>query len=430
MKRRFLLPIITLALLGCKPTIPMITSALSSPSPTPVTAEKIKIGALLDLTGSYADGAEAVKVGLEVGLEDLNNRATGSFYEIVVRDAGTNPETALKKLKELDALGIKLVVGPTTSADFVAVKDYALNHDILMISPSTTASSLALLDNVFRYSPVDTLQITALCNYWREKGIKAVAVLFRDDVWGRDFEEEIGQAADFYGIEYLGGERYATNAKDFNVPVANLARKVDAAVARHGTAKVAVELISFNELGDVFPKAMENATLSVLPWFGCSGNALIPSLTQDSPASRFAAGTGFTCSAFLNSFEAGGSATRSLLIPGQSAIQARILQKLNRTPIEYAYTAYDALWVGALAYEKAGGFGNIENLKKALLESSADFVGASGKVVLSAAGDRTTACFGFYQVVPAGSGFAWQKKAVFNGENYFGATSSITYLTP
>ena len=414
------------SLLGaCKTPVALKVQA----SPVPIVAT-VKVGALLDLSGSYADGAQAVKAGLEVALEDLNKRPGSPPFELVIKDAATDPEVALAKLKELDAQGIKLVVGPTTSADFAAVKDYALNHDILMLSPSTTAPSLALVDNVIRFSPVDTLQTRALFELWYSRGIKAVSVLYRDDVWGRDFEKEIEQCAEIYSMRYLGGEKYATNATDFKNSLARLGDKVKPAIAEFGNDKVAVELVSFNELENIFPQAAADAALSSIKWYGCSGNALIPVLAADNPASRFAASNGFTCSNFLNSFDAGDtSATRSLLIPDQASLKSRIDQKLNRNPVEYAYTAYDALWIAALAYEK-GGFGDFKALKENLFLVSGEFVGASGKVQLNSQGDRSSACFAFSKVISSQGNHSWQRTATYNDSVDPQSDNRLTFVNP
>jgi branched-chain amino acid transport system substrate-binding protein len=48
-------------------------------------------------------------------------------------------KSCLEKLKNLAAKGVRIVIGPATSADVQEVEDYADKNGILIISPSSTA---------------------------------------------------------------------------------------------------------------------------------------------------------------------------------------------------------------------------------------------------------------------------------------------------
>ena len=68
-----------------------------------------------------------------------------------IEDTKRNPDVALEKLKSLADKGIRIVIGPQTSAELNKVKYYANNNGILLISYSSTATSLAIAkDNIFR----------------------------------------------------------------------------------------------------------------------------------------------------------------------------------------------------------------------------------------------------------------------------------------
>ena len=72
-------------------------------------------------------------------------------------------------LKQLAAKNVKIVIGPATSAELQAIRKYADENGILLISPSSTAPSVTIRgnneynhgipgNNVFRLVPDDTHQ--------------------------------------------------------------------------------------------------------------------------------------------------------------------------------------------------------------------------------------------------------------------------------
>lgn len=84
-------------------------------------------------------------------------------------------------------MGIRIVIGPDSSAEVEAVKAYADENDILVISPSSTAISLAIpADNVFRFVPDDTHQAEAIARLMWEDRVRAVIPIWRGDTWGDD----------------------------------------------------------------------------------------------------------------------------------------------------------------------------------------------------------------------------------------------------
>ncbi|MFL6490251.1 MAG: ABC transporter substrate-binding protein, partial [Nitrososphaera sp.] len=113
----------------------------------------ILIGALLPLSGTLSSFGESAEASLTLAVDDVNNQfaKSGSSFRVglVIEDTKTDPAVALEKLKDLSSKGIRIVIGPSTSAAVSAVKDYADENGILVVSASSTAPSLAIPnDNV------------------------------------------------------------------------------------------------------------------------------------------------------------------------------------------------------------------------------------------------------------------------------------------
>ena len=139
--------------------------------------EVIKIGALLGLSGISSQRGESQKAALEVAVKDANNNLyrNNISIELTIEDTQRDPNVALQKLKSLEYKGIKIIIGPQTSAELQKIKDYAYQHGILLISHSSTAPSLSKSnDSVFRLVLNDIYQADALVNRMWEDGVRIV----------------------------------------------------------------------------------------------------------------------------------------------------------------------------------------------------------------------------------------------------------------
>ena len=80
-----------------------------------IANEKIKIGLLVPLTGkNYEIGLSIIK-STRLAINKINN----SSIEIIPRDTQSNPEGALSAAKELDKLGVKIIIGPVFNENLV-----------------------------------------------------------------------------------------------------------------------------------------------------------------------------------------------------------------------------------------------------------------------------------------------------------------------
>ena len=77
--------------------------------------EKIKIGLLVPLTGKDAEIGQSIIKATKLAIIKINNPS----IEIIPRDTKSNPEITLRSAKELDQLGIKIVIGPIFNKNLV-----------------------------------------------------------------------------------------------------------------------------------------------------------------------------------------------------------------------------------------------------------------------------------------------------------------------
>jgi branched-chain amino acid transport system substrate-binding protein len=324
-------------------------------------------------------------------------------------------------------MGIRIVIGSGSSAEVEAVKAYADENDILVISPSSTAISLAIPgDNVFRFVPDDTHQAEAIARLMWEDGVRAVIPIWRGDIWGDDLANATKGKFEELGGTVLDGIRYNASTANFSAELESLNAKVGQAIALYDDLdSVGVHLMAFKEVVPLFIQAGEqNAIFATVKWYGSDGTALNKELISNTQAAQFAIMTGFTNPIY------GG--LRSEIVQ-YGLIEGQIRDKIGRYPETFAIAAYDALWVATLSYLATGGTNDSATLKKALPQTAGSYFGATGWTALNEAGDRKFGDYDFWAVRADNGAFLWERVARYQVDP--GLPGRLTYerqsaLTP
>ena len=381
--------------------------ALDNTTQSSDNQSEIVIGALLALTGEGSSLGEATKAALEIAVEDTNVYLASIGSEmrmrLIIEDTKTDPAVALEKLQNLSKEGVKIVIGPAASAEVKAVKAYADENDILLISHASTAPSLAIPgDNVFRFCTDDTYQAAAIANRMWDEGVRVLVPMWRGDVWGDDLTNATNESFNALGGTVVDGVRYNVSTVNFSTAIDSLNSKVAEAIAQYGDV-VAVHLIAFEEVVPIFIEAQNQSNLSDVSWYGCDATALNKELVQNDQAARFAVRTGFEC-----------PLTGCELADETGPVMTEIKEKLGRTPETYAIAAYDALWTITYAYQTTGETDDIEVLKRAVVNATGVYYGSYGSEDLSAlnkAGDLKRGNYDFWVVEEAEAAFMWKRVA-------------------
>ena len=77
--------------------------------------EKIKIGLLVPLTGKNSEIGKSIIKSIQLAINQINNLS----IEIVPKDTASSPEITLRSAKELEKLGIKIVIGPVFNENLI-----------------------------------------------------------------------------------------------------------------------------------------------------------------------------------------------------------------------------------------------------------------------------------------------------------------------
>jgi len=213
---------------------------------------------------------------------------------IVVEDTRTDPAVSLEKLQDLASKGVRIVIGPATSAELGELQYYATQKGIMLISPSSTAPSLAVVgNNVYRFVPDDTYQAQAISKLMWQDGVRVVVPMWRTDIYGNELVGNVREDFEKLGGTVLPGIGYVPDTGDFSSSLnrinfiiwgqdlKSLASKISQAINHYGTDKVGVYLVAFDEVAPIFIGAQNQPVLATVKWFGSDGSVLNNKLVKN-----------------------------------------------------------------------------------------------------------------------------------------------------
>ncbi|HKS92710.1 MAG TPA: ABC transporter substrate-binding protein [Tepidiformaceae bacterium] len=366
----------------------------------------LKVGALLDLSDGWETLGKTSQAALNLAATAINAQSGMPHVTVTVADTHLDPATALTDLQQFYADGIRVVVGPQSSSEVAAIRDYADSHGIIIISQGSTASSLSLPgDNIFRLPPDDKLETVAMAALMEADGLTTVIPVWRDDAGNQGLVDSLRTALTAGGVTVTDGVKYATTTTDFSSTMTQVAAQLTAAQATPN-AKVGIYLASFGETPQLFDAAAAVNALGAVEWYGADGIALSPDLTGDATAAAFAEKVTFPAPIFgLDRTEAG----QALWQPISDQIKAAT----GITPDAFGLSAYDALMLLANTAKTVDPTADSAAFATALVAQAATESGITGPLTLNANGDRAAGPFDFWQVCQVSGAPQWVLGATY-----------------
>lgn len=377
---------------------------------TAVSTPVFDIGALLILDGNPDYTDDLALAAMWAAVDDFNaaREAAGGFYiDLAVQRIRISPgyapspdPSALEGLKAAYANGSgpSLYVGPSTSENAARVLPYANANGIVLISPSSTAPSLAVPgDNLFRMAAPDSVRGIVLGDMISDRrSVTDLVVAVRNDSWGRGIDAATA--------DRMGGDTSVTRVAfaEAGQNWTDVAARLDAGIAaasasaasRAGGGQAAVLFIGFDgDFAAVAERAAEFPRLGSVGWYGADGIRI----DADSAAGRAAADL---------------ARRADMRIVLDWAEPNDVTRRLG-PPAAYEPSAYDSVRVmgsamGA-AHAAAGGGGPdppaASAVKAAIPAAARAYSGALGNVTLDANGDLSSPSA--YAVHRMGADGAW-----------------------
>ena len=377
-----------------------------------VPRTNIYIGAMLPLTGAGASVGESAYAAIQLAVEDIQasliSRGIQANVAVFIEDTETDPDVAAQKISSFANLGVNICIGPYSSSNVSAVKSYADNNELLIVSPASVSTSLAIAgDNIFRLVPSDEKQAEAISALLEDDGIEVLIPIIRDDLWGnellaantQEFMQNNGQVED--------AVKYSTSVDDYTPYLNSLKELLVNSLEQFPPEKIGVYIVAYGESVELLNLAAQDSIFGQVKWYGSSGFAGIQNLPADTVAAEFAESRDLSCPSF--GFD-------PTVQDKWEPLLERLENLLERQPEIYAFATYDAVWLAVETYLATGETIDFNTIKQTFEFKADNTQGVTGVAALNADGDRAYATYDFWGIQHQAEQYNWVTVARYNNE--------------
>ena len=143
--------------------------------------EKIKLGLLVPLSGEFSEiGKSIIKAALLA-----TNKIDSSLIEIIPKDTESNPEITYERAKELQKIGVKIVIGPVFNKNLIKLEKLS---DMTFLS--LTNKIIDNPKNIISAGINAESQLNTIAKFQKDNELKKTIFLIPD----KDYKNEINKA--------------------------------------------------------------------------------------------------------------------------------------------------------------------------------------------------------------------------------------------
>jgi branched-chain amino acid transport system substrate-binding protein len=215
-------------------------------------SEKIKIGAILPLTGEDAKLGESAKKGVILAAEEINKKGKQKI-EVIFEDTQGQPTIAINAFKKLITFHkVPVVIGELSSSVTLAVAPLAEKSHTILISPSASAPKISEAgDYIFRVCASDIFEGKEMAKFIHQKlKYKKIGILYINNDYGIGLKDAFQQEFTNLGGKIVAVESFEQGGTDFKSQLAKIKLAHPDGVYMPGYAKeMALILKEAKEIG-------------------------------------------------------------------------------------------------------------------------------------------------------------------------------------
>jgi branched-chain amino acid transport system substrate-binding protein len=355
--------------------------------------KEVTIGALIPISGAFGQQGVSIRTALELAIEDANSdfvsRNINITLNLQVEDTGTEPAMAVSQLESMLEAGVRIIIGPVTSAELLACKESINSSEAVIISPSSTSIELSISgDNIYRMVPDDRKMAEAISAAAWYNGLRHLLLLHHDGLWANGLAAMVQDRFEALGGQVLETASYTGYRNSlYEEAFDTLRTALTAMLENYDASSIGVQISTYDEAIDILSLANGDSLLSLVDWFGSDGIATNSFLLTDSGAVDFARTSHFAAPIF-------GLETNEKL----TALTQRLNSLLENPSGNYGYLAYDGLRIAADVYATAETDISVDGLKALLMTTMEGYEGVSGTATFNENGDRANGVYHFWSV--------------------------------
>ena len=348
----------------------------------------ITLGVMAPITGNQAQYGVDIRRGAELAIAQLNDSKAvpNTTLALQVEDSKGEPQEAANVAQKFAALGnITAVVGDFSSTATLAAAPIYQRAGITLMTPVASHPDITKTGKfIFRNTPIAASEADSVTDWGtKDIGFKKVAIIGRNDDYGRAYGELFRKRAIANGAQVVGEEYIAGDSQDLK-PLITLLRSKQPDMVSLAIFQVEAALL--------FRQAVE---MNFKPTFMSGAGLFNPqllSLARDAANGLLLVSTYFPQSdrpqvkAFVDAFQA----------------------KFGTVPSKFSAHAYDSVSMIVAAIKRAGS-GDRAKVRDALAADTKKFPGVTGDITID--GDREVEMSLLRLEVAGGQFGLWKKKA-------------------
>jgi branched-chain amino acid transport system substrate-binding protein len=241
-----------------------------------------------------------------------------------------------------------------------------------------------------------------------DDGIRAIVPMWREDTFGAGLANQTKESFKKLGgvvmdevkyhpyVGHFASSLHRINFIIWNKYLKELGAIVDNATQIYGNNRVAVYLISYDEVTPILIHAIYDKRLSKVAWYGSDSSARNMQIIRNQDSGEFARAVNFT-----NPLYSVDSENNKKL----QFIESKLESVLHEPgSVTYPALAYDAFWVAAISSEKIMNHSmvNASYLRDVITATAESYDGISGRIDLNENGDRVDSRYDLWTVTKPG----------------------------
>ena len=147
--------------------------------------EKIKIGLLVPTTGQHSEIGKSIIKSVRLAINKIDN----PLIEILPRDTQSNPSITLRKAKELNEIGVKIIIGPVFNKNLIYLDEI---KDVIFLS--LTNKTINNPKNIISTGINSGSQFNTISKFQKINEIKKTIILIPKENYKEEIEKAIQQS--------------------------------------------------------------------------------------------------------------------------------------------------------------------------------------------------------------------------------------------
>ena len=147
--------------------------------------EKIKIGLLVPITGQHSEIGKSIIKSVRLAINKIDN----PLIEILPRDTQSNPLITLRKAKELNEIGVKIIIGPIFNKNLIYLDEI---KDVIFLS--LTNKTINNPKNIISTGINSESQFNTISKFQKINEIEKTIILIPKENYQEEIEKAIQQS--------------------------------------------------------------------------------------------------------------------------------------------------------------------------------------------------------------------------------------------